>query len=88
MSDRAGDWLIRKLQKNRYLRNPNRCPFCGGEEFLTSEIMSDDLVGEDSEVYQWIECNTCESKWRDVYRLAHVDGFEQGAYAKRHGFNL
>ena len=82
----------------RYLKDPNRCPFCGGEEFLTSEIMSDDLVGyarennygkiEDSEVYQWVECNTCESKWRDVYRLAHVDKFKQGDYAKRHGFNL
>ena len=72
----------------RYLKDPNRCPFCGGEEFLTSEIMSDDLVGENSEVYQWVECNTCESKWRDVYRLAHVDEFKQGDYAKRHGFNL
>tara|TARA_R100000458_G_scaffold50877_1_gene51278 strand:+ start:153 stop:407 length:255 start_codon:yes stop_codon:yes gene_type:complete len=72
----------------RYLKDPNRCPFCGGEEFLTSEIMSDDLVGENSEVYQWVECNTCESKWRDVYRLAHVDKFKQGDYAKRHGFNL
>jgi len=68
----------------RYLNEPDRCPFCKGEEFLTGQMLQNEI----GEVYQWIGCNTCESEWRDVYRLAHVDGFEQGDYAKLHGFNL
>ena len=80
--------LRARAASRRYLQDPSKCPFCEGLEFLTGEIMSDDLVGDNSEVYQWIECNTCESKWRDVFLLTHADEFEQGEDAKRHGFTL
>tara|TARA_R110000751_G_scaffold74773_1_gene150993 strand:+ start:303 stop:611 length:309 start_codon:yes stop_codon:yes gene_type:complete len=78
------DEVIKRVAVSRYLKEPDRCPFCEGQEFLTGQM----LHNEFGEVYRWIECNTCESEWRDVYRLAHADGLEQGEYAKRHGFNL
>ena len=76
--------VIKRTAVRRYLNEPDRCPFCEGQEFLTGQMLQNEI----GEVYQWIGCNTCESEWRDLYRLAHVDGFEQGDYAKLHGFHL
>ena len=68
----------------RYLRNPNQCPFCEAPDLTSGELLIDEI----GEAYQWIECCSCGGEWRDVYRLAHADGFEQGEHAIRHGFNL
>ena len=62
---------ITSEQKAAYLKNPSRCPFCGGS----------DLEGEgydyDGDPAQTIECQDCGRSWLDIFTLTDIEIIEQ-----------
>jgi formate dehydrogenase maturation protein FdhE len=70
--------------REKYLKDPKACPFCGSHELLTGAIRSDHLEGKD-EYHMHIECNACASTWRDVYTLTQVDSLEDNRQETKQG---
>lgn len=52
----------------KYLGNPNECPFCG-----SSEITGDDPEWEFDTATRKIECYHCGKKWVEKFKMYDVD---------------
>jgi len=55
--------LAKRRQKAEYLKNPNRCPYCGSDN-----IEADGFDGEGNEVW----CFDCKHSWFDAYTLTDL----------------
>lgn len=56
-------------QKEKYLKNPTSCPFCGSPEIESEEIEADGKTATAA-----VNCNNCDSAWDDIYTLTGIDG--------------
>lgn len=55
-------------QKKDYLENPNECPFCHSGNITASQPEYECL-----QMWQKVECESCNAQWRDVYKLAFIE---------------
>lgn len=56
-------------KKAEYLKNPNRCPYCGSDN-----IQADHFDPEGK--YVPVECLDCEREWREIYKLVDIEESE------------
>lgn len=56
------------LQKQQYLKNPSRCPYCGSGDIIGGHIEVDS-----AEAWQTIECEDCLRSWNDIYTLTNIE---------------
>jgi len=59
---------IDKTQLEKYLENPDHCPFCGSDAIEGNGIE----IIFDKEAIQEMSCIECEASWNDVYKLSHI----------------
>lgn len=63
--------MANRINQRKYLRDPNKCPFCDSTDILKAEIWPDN-----DEIGEWAnrdaKCLNCEKKWRDIYKLEEV----------------
>lgn len=63
--------ITKKIQE-KYLDNPNCCPFCG-----SVDITGDHFEAEDSSAWRKVECNDCGEQWREVFELKFIENDEE-----------
>jgi hypothetical protein len=51
-----------------YLKDPGGCPYCG-----STNLGSDAFDTDDDVAWRPVECDNCEAKWGEVYK---INGFE------------
>lgn len=56
-------------QKQKYLNNPNFCPYCESQNFDRLDTDSD----SSALWYYWV-CDTCQGSWTEEYVLTNVFG--------------
>lgn len=54
-------------QRDTYLRNPLRCPFCGGPD-----IQAGDMTPALRDIYQSVLCLRCNRQWTEMYVLTDI----------------
>lgn len=55
------------MNKEKYLKNPNECPFCGSNKINgTGSIEGDNFSEYDC------ECQDCKKKWTEFYSLVDI----------------
>lgn len=59
--------MLTPEQREQYLKNPNRCPFCRSENISGGEWQY-----SNNRCYQSIICGDCEKEWTDTYTLTDV----------------
>jgi len=57
-----------KLNKEKYLKNPGNCPYCGSEDIVGESI---EIEGATSK--QKVSCSDCYKEWNDIYTLSDVE---------------
>jgi hypothetical protein len=57
-----------KMQKESYLKDSNRCPFC-----KSTDIEGGIHDAVDDTVYHKVFCYQCERHWENIYRLMDVE---------------
>ena len=75
--------MLTDAQKDNYLDEPYKCPYCGSEDIEADNIEDCD----DETVYRGLCCNSCGKAWDDVYILAGVIGGEKGDSTATHVLN-
>ena len=56
-------------QKEKYLKNPNRCPKCDSENGISGGSWnSDGWIA-----WQTITCDDCNFEWYDIYTLTDTE---------------
>lgn len=55
------------MDKEEYLKNPNKCPYCSSSE-IEGEVNSSD----GDKIYVDAECIDCGAVWEDIYTLTDV----------------
>ena len=60
---------ITKEQQEKYLINPDKCPFCGHINIMAIEF---DFAGS-NEAHRTIECQNCPEVWREVFELSYIE---------------
>lgn len=59
---------LTKEQKEAYLQDPNRCPFCGGDVFADEFYeCSPTTVGRS------VQCNVCGKGWDEIFKLVDIE---------------
>ena len=58
-------------QKQKYLDDPNLCPYCEAQDF--DRVDSD---GDSSNMWLTFVCNICQKGWTEEYALTGVWGKE------------
>ena len=63
--------MTNRINQRKYLRDPNKCPFCDSTDVLKAEIWPDN-----DEIGEWAnrdaKCLSCGQEWRDIYKLEEV----------------
>ena len=59
---------MKKKDKKEYIKSPNHCPFCKGENIFTWNYDLSDEVA-------WSEviCMTCKKEWREYYTVTDIE---------------
>lgn len=60
-----------KKQKEAYLKNPEKCPYCG-----STVISADPMEVDEKHAWREVECSNCQETWNDVYTLTDVEDVE------------
>jgi transcription elongation factor Elf1 len=60
--------MLTKDQKEKYLKHPANCPYCG-----SSEVSYEGVTFDSSKVWHEISCSKCNKRWADVYALTDVE---------------
>lgn len=58
---------LTKEQIERYMKNPNLCPFC-----QSTQIAGEQLEVNDGSAFQPVSCLSCGKDWEDNYTLTSV----------------
>jgi hypothetical protein len=51
----------------RYLKDPNKCMFCGSTNIDAGFFEADGRVGS-----QKVKCSDCDGQWQDIFELTDV----------------
>lgn len=62
------DMEITKEIRDKYLKSPMHCPFCGG-----GNIDTDPIEASDDSTTQIVICLSCNMVWKDIYTLTNID---------------
>ena len=57
-----------KEQKQKYLENPEVCPFCG-KEYLTGRHFN----GSYNQAWREIECDSCGKEWMELFTMTDIE---------------
>lgn len=57
-------------QKEAYLKNPGKCPFCQSRDIDGGFV---EIDGKSA--WQKVSCNNCEKEWNDIYTLSDVEEY-------------
>lgn len=63
---------ITEKQQERYLEDPNTCPFCNGRE-----LSAGDTDFSDADAWRNIECTSCGRKWLECFQLWSIENLEE-----------
>jgi hypothetical protein len=63
--------MLTKEQREKYLRYPGNCPYCGSYEVSYEKVTFDS-----SKVWHEISCSRCNKRWADVYSLTAIEEIE------------
>ena len=56
-----------EIDLNRYLSNPDKCPFCGG-----SNITGGDADFDSIKAWRNIQCLSCKEEWTEEFTITNV----------------
>lgn len=59
-------------QKDKYLADKTRCPFCD-----SGSTTSDRCQTDGDSAWQSVMCDVCQKTWRDVYKFDYVETDEK-----------
>lgn len=60
--------LKEPLTQSEYLKDPNHCPACGGENIAGEEVTIDNGTA-----HQTVMCVDCGAVWTDYYKLVSYE---------------
>jgi transcription elongation factor Elf1 len=60
--------VLTEEEKNKYLRYPGNCPYCGSYELSYGKV-----TFEANKVWHEISCTQCGKRWADIYRMTDVE---------------
>ena len=69
---------ITESAKRVYLKNPNKCPYCGAGSI---DIDSDIEAHSDDSAHLFMFCPVCRGRWRNIYRISDVEEVREGSVA-------
>lgn len=64
-----------KIDKEKYLEDPRKCPFCRSMISESTAIAMADVWGIATSINT---CGNCGKKWRDTYTITDVEEFIPG----------
>lgn len=53
--------------EEKYLKNPNACPYCNSENITAGHI-----TAEDSTAYRDVKCTACNTTWTEEFTLTGI----------------
>ena len=56
------------MNKEKYIKNPNHCPFCRSSNLVTGSVGVDN-----GHASQAVTCKHCGNEWNDIYTLTDVE---------------
>jgi predicted Zn-ribbon and HTH transcriptional regulator len=64
---------LTKKQVREYLKNPNRCPYCGSYQINSDKLDADGFNTATANV----DCDKCKNQWVDIYEIVNVNAAEE-----------
>lgn len=61
--------MLTEEQINKYLKDPNQCPYCSSEEISYTSSHNDD--------YRDVHCYTCGKNWIEVFQLITIEEVDE-----------
>ena len=65
---------MNKEQIDKYIKNPDHCPFCGADTIDTADYGFEGTDEKGTEPFIWNECSclSCNKQWKEIYTLKTI----------------
>lgn len=60
--------MLTDEMKQKYLRDPSRCPFCQSEKIETI-----DATNQGTQTFVEVLCQTCRNEWMETYQIVQIE---------------